>query len=104
MNPVRLNIQPQGLSLPQIQGNKVLQSAEGTNAQTFKDTLADFVSSVNDLQTKAADTQTNFLKGEITDVHQVMIAVEQASVSFELLMEIRNKLLESYQQIMRMPM
>jgi flagellar hook-basal body complex protein FliE len=60
------------------------------------------VQSVNDLQTKAADTETSFLKGDITDVHQVMISVEEASVAFELLMEIRNKLLDSYQQIIRM--
>lgn len=36
------------------------------------------------------------------DVHQVMIAQEEASITFELLMEVRNKLLEGYQQLMAM--
>ncbi len=98
MNPVRINIHPQEITLPVNQAVAPAEKGE----QSFKDVLGDFVSSVNDLQSKAADTQESFLKGEVGDVHQVMIAVEEASVAFELLMEIRNKLLESYQQIMRM--
>ena len=98
MNAITINTLPQEISLPTA--TPVLKP-EVSN-ENFKDTLSKFVKSVNDLQTKAADTETSFLKGEITDVHQVMIAVEEASVAFELLMEIRNKLLDSYQQIIRM--
>jgi flagellar hook-basal body complex protein FliE len=100
MNPVRINIHPQEITLPLNQTAAPVEKGE----QSFKDVLGNFVSSVNDLQHKATETQENFLKGEVGDVHQVMIAVEEASVAFELLMEIRNKLLESYQQIMRMQM
>jgi len=98
MNPITINTLPQEISLPT--GTPALKPEVST--ESFKDTLSNFVQSVNDLQTKAGDAQTSFLKGEITDVHQVMIAVEEASVAFELLMEIRNKLLDSYQQIVRM--
>jgi flagellar hook-basal body complex protein FliE len=99
MNPVTINVLPQELALPAF---KPLATTEAS-AESFKDTLSKFVQSVSDLQSKASETETSFLKGDITDVHQVMIAVEEASVAFELLMEIRNKLLESYQQIARMP-
>lgn len=99
MNPVTINVLPQELALPAFKPTQITEASP----ETFKDTLSKFVQSVNDLQSKAADTETSFLKGEITDVHQVMIAVEEASVAFELLMEIRNKLLDSYQQIARMP-
>jgi flagellar hook-basal body complex protein FliE len=40
--------------------------------------------------------------GEITDVHQVMVAVEEANTAFNLMMELRNKMLDAYQEIMRM--
>jgi flagellar hook-basal body complex protein FliE len=100
MNPIKINVVPQELSLPT---SKPAQSVEETSGK-FKDLLKQFVGSVNDLQQKAASTERSFLTGEISDVHEVMIAVEEASVAFELLMEVRNKLLESYQQIMRMPM
>jgi flagellar hook-basal body complex protein FliE len=98
MNPITINTFPQEISLP----TTTPALTPGVSTENFKDTLSKFVQSVNDLQTKAADTETSFLKGDITDVHQVMISVEEASVAFELLMEIRNKLLDSYQQIIRM--
>lgn len=100
MNPIRISVQPQELSLPTTQ--PLNKAAEPT--QKFKNVLSEFVGSVNELQKQAAAAETSFLTGEATDIHQVMIAVEEASVAFELLMEIRNKLLESYQSIMRMPM
>ena len=40
--------------------------------------------------------------GEVTEVHDVMIAAKESQLAFELLVEVRNKLLESYQEIMRM--
>ena len=42
------------------------------------------------------------VSGRVTEVHDVMIAAEEAQLAFELLLEVRNKLLESYQEIMRM--
>ncbi len=68
----------------------------------FATLLKEMVSNVNDLQSRAADKEKQFLKGEISDVHEVMIAAEEASVAFSMLMEIRNKLLDSYREIMRM--
>ena len=44
----------------------------------------------------------SMVSGEIGEVHDVMIAAEEAQLSFELMLEVRNKLLESYQQIMQM--
>jgi flagellar hook-basal body complex protein FliE len=70
--------------------------------ENFAGLLKSMVEDVNEIQHDAAELETRFLKGEISDVHQVMIATEEASVSFKLLMEIRNKLLESYREIMRM--
>ena len=40
--------------------------------------------------------------GEITDVHQVMMAVEEANLAFNLMMEIRGKVIDAYQEMMRM--
>jgi flagellar hook-basal body complex protein FliE len=100
MNPIRLKIAPQEVSFPDAAKPAQNQKPQ----ESFKDVLGKFVNSVNDLQQQAASAERSFLKGETEDLHQVMIAVEEASVAFELLMEIRNKLLESYQQIMRTAM
>jgi len=48
------------------------------------------------------DTIKKFAAGEITDVHQVMIAAEEADVAFQLMMKIRTKLLKAYEEVMKM--
>ncbi|MCP4728234.1 MAG: flagellar hook-basal body complex protein FliE [bacterium] len=70
--------------------------------ETFSETLNSFVEDVNDLQQDAGKTVDRFVTGEIKDVHDVMIAVEKASVSFELMMEVRNKMIEAYHEMFRM--
>jgi len=69
---------------------------------SFQETLEKFTTEVNSLQ-KNADTATQkLLSGELQDVHQVMLAMEEANTSFQLMMEMRNKILEAYREVMRM--
>lgn len=77
------------------------KSVEDTT-KSFQDTLNGFVSNVNDLQTSANDAIDKMASGQAADVHEVMIAVEKAKVSFDLLLQIRNKMLDAYKQIMQM--
>ena len=68
----------------------------------FKDVLKDFMEDVNRLQIGADANIESFLAGEVADVHQVMIAVEKADIALNLMLEIRNRLLDAYQELMRM--
>lgn len=70
--------------------------------ETFQETLNGFIKNVNDLQGEAGRSVERLLTGEIKDVHDVMIAVEKAGTSFELMMEIRNKMIEAYHEVLRM--
>ncbi|RMD97605.1 MAG: flagellar hook-basal body complex protein FliE [Calditrichaeota bacterium] len=85
------------MPLPTGKGN----SEKAQNLDSFADTLKSFLKDVNQLQTEAADNVEALISGETVDVHDVMIAMEKASVGFEMVMEIRNKLLEAYQELMR---
>jgi flagellar hook-basal body complex protein FliE len=69
---------------------------------TFGDLVKDFAGDVNDLQFSAGDAINMLATGRSTDVHQVMIAVEEASVAMDLMLEIRNRVLEGYQELIRM--
>ena len=71
--------------------------------ETFGSVLKTFVEDVNDLQNQASEKIEKLATGEITDVHEVMIAVEEASTAMEFMLEIRNKIVEAYQEVMRMP-
>jgi flagellar hook-basal body complex protein FliE len=68
----------------------------------FRDTLAFAIDHVDQAQ-KTADSQiTAFVSGEQENLHEVMIAMNQAQLSFQFMVEVRNKMLESYQELSRM--
>ncbi|NOY77386.1 MAG: flagellar hook-basal body complex protein FliE [Calditrichaeota bacterium] len=74
------------------------QKPEG---ESFDNTLKGFIDEVNKLQLDAGESINKLAAGEINDVHDVMVAVEKASTSFELMMQIRNKILDAYREVMR---
>ncbi|MEW6302700.1 MAG: flagellar hook-basal body complex protein FliE [Verrucomicrobiota bacterium] len=69
---------------------------------SFGRVLGEFVQEVNGKQAAAGEAVNGLLSGQGVSLHQAMIAMEEASVSFQLMVEVRNKLLESYQELMRM--
>lgn len=75
---------------------------QNTNVKSFQDTLNDFLGNVNSMQNEADASIEKFVSGEVKDVHQVMAAVSEARTSFNLMLEIRTKTLEAYQELMRM--
>jgi len=87
---------------------KLKHLSQGSGAEkkvdeaSFKNILTKFINDVDKIQKASDQTVKDYASGEITDIHQVMIAAEEANLSFQLMMEIRNKLLESYREIMRM--
>jgi flagellar hook-basal body complex protein FliE len=99
-----------------LQQNAALQKAAGqsgaagaaggasaTPAANFGDAIKNALTQVNDLQTKSADMSTSYERGDTTDIASVMLAREQASVGFQATLQVRNKLLSAYKDIMSMP-
>lgn len=75
---------------------------DGVQGKSFVDTLKTFYEQV-DGQMREADQKTaEFAVGKNYDLHEVIIATEKADLSFRLLNQIRNKVLDAYQEIMRM--
>jgi flagellar hook-basal body complex protein FliE len=68
----------------------------------FENLLGNFANSVNAQQLAAGDTVNGLLSGKNVSLHQAMISMEEANVSFQMMVEVRNKLLDSYQEMMRM--
>jgi flagellar hook-basal body complex protein FliE len=71
-------------------------------AQGFADTLKSALDGVNATQAKSEAITDAYQRGEVTDVAKVMLARQEAGVAFEATMQVRNKLLSAYQDIMRM--
>lgn len=77
-------------------------AAADRDGAAFGDLLARALGDVSQLQADAKDAIGAFLRGEPVELHQVMAATEEASLSLELLVEIRNKLSEAYRSVMNM--
>jgi len=69
---------------------------------SFKDVLIDSIKQVNDMQLQADQAMNRLATGETDNVSEVMTAVEKADLAFQLLMQIRNKLVDAYQEIRQM--
>lgn len=72
------------------------------NTTSFGDYLKAAVDSVNEAQVKADEETMKVISGESEDLHQALIAAEEARLQMELVVQVRNKLVESYQEIARM--
>jgi flagellar hook-basal body complex protein FliE len=64
--------------------------------------FSELVSKVNDLQTSSDKAIQGLASGESKNLHEVMISMEKASISFQFMSSVRNKALEAYQEVMRM--
>ena len=76
--------------------------AEQVKGKDFKTILLDSLNEVNRLQTEADKGVQRLLTGETDNVAEVFAAVNKAGVAFDLLMEVRNKLTDAYQEIKQM--
>lgn len=70
---------------------------------SFMDHLKNAVDEVNQNQIGADKKATDLANGKDTNIHETMLAASQAELSFNLMVQVRNKALEAYQEVMRMP-
>lgn len=68
---------------------------------TFGSLLKESISKVNGLQNDADKAMQGLAKGEVKNIHDTMIAIEKANLSFNLMVQVRNKLLSAYEEIMK---
>jgi len=95
MNPGVTGMDTGAKQVPVIQDG----GAKGTS---FGDTLKSLVNNVSAQQDVAADYATRFARGEPVELHQVMASSEEASISLEMLVEVRNKFLDAYKAVINM--
>ncbi|MFH1624722.1 MAG: flagellar hook-basal body complex protein FliE [Pseudomonadota bacterium] len=70
--------------------------------ESFGAVLKDSIEKVNKLQNEADQAITELAVGKTKSIHKTMIALEKADMSFQMMMQVRNKIVEAYEEIMRM--
>jgi flagellar hook-basal body complex protein FliE len=79
-------------------------ASEGSGTSDFAAVLKDKLTSLNTEQADAAKATTDMATGRVDDVAQTMLRIEQANVSLQMATQVRNKVIEAYQDILRMQM
>lgn len=94
---IHTNFKPLGASL----SLKSLDPKEGA-AKPFGEVLGESIAEVNKLQMEADRAVENLASGKSKNIHETMIAISKADLAFRMTMQIRNKVIEAYQEVMRM--
>lgn len=84
--------------------SKNIVGAESDSPVNFSNMLKDAVYKVNETQVQSQQATMKLATGEIEDISQVTIAAEKAAINLQLAIQVRNKVLDAYQEIMRMQM
>jgi flagellar hook-basal body complex protein FliE len=94
-------------AITQITENKGLRSLKAVDQvqqmpDNFGNLIANGISQVNDKLIASQSDLQKVATGETGNLHQVMMRLEESKLSFQLMMQIRNKLLEAYQEVLKM--
>jgi flagellar hook-basal body complex protein FliE len=98
MDPIRLD-GPLRISFPTAPAAGATSGVD-PSAPSFGDMFKKVLTDTSDLEMGSKDLIQRFLRGEPVELHQVMAASEEASISLELLVELRNKLTDAYRSVM----
>ncbi len=85
------------------EGASATAPVSGAKPASFAQSMSDALGAVNDGQAKANDLSASYERGETIDIAKVMLARQEAQVGFEATLQVRNKLLSAYKDIMSMP-
>ena len=96
------NIPIRGDLIPPISNTQKESGKVGENKGSFGDLLKNKIEEINKLQSDADSAIAKVALSDSGSIHEAMIALEKASISFRTMMQVRNKILEAYQEVMRM--
>jgi flagellar hook-basal body complex protein FliE len=89
--------------LSQIQTD-VAAPTTGDGGTSFKDVLNSAIGEVENSRSSASKSVEKFLSGDGEDLHSTILATQRAELEFQMFMQVRNKVVSAYQEIMKMPM
>ena len=97
-----LPIKPAELTAQQMTSPGSADRKIPVDKDSFGQWLNKSIESVNKLQQEGDNAAMRLVTGESTDIHGTMIAIQKASISMNLMMEVRNKIINAYEEIKRM--
>jgi flagellar hook-basal body complex protein FliE len=96
-----------GLSMPSVDSSSLgsLGSlGSGSSDVSFRDMLGSAINQVEGARTSANQSIDKFLSGDGEDLHSTILASQRADLEFQMFMQVRNKVVSAYQEVMKMQM
>jgi len=90
--------------LSQIQTDIAAPAAGGGGTSSFNDIFSSAIGKVENSRSSASQSVEQFLSGDGGDLHSTILATQRADLEFQMFMQVRNKVVSAYQEIMKMPM
>ena len=92
------------MKVENINNNNIYTNSIGKKEEeiSFETIVKNQIDKLNETQNKSNDSINSLLKGEDIELHQVMLTMEEAKISLQLAVEIRNKVVDAYNEISRM--
>lgn len=99
-------VAPEARVIREMQSQGIEQSSQvgsvGEAGKTFADVMKNSMEKVNEYQVQADQAIKELVAGKTKNIHETMLTIERADTSLKLMMQVRNKILEAYREVMRM--
>jgi flagellar hook-basal body complex protein FliE len=102
MSPEATPLPSTRIEMPEELSQPLSTASTAPSSDSFASMLGQMVSDVNTQQKVSAQAVSALQSGQNVPLHQAVISMEEANVSFQLMVEVRNRLMDAYQEIMRM--
>lgn len=103
MNDITIQSGLKTILTPGLGSSNNVSSLHKSGEKSFGESLAESLDSTNKLQLEADEYVENLATGKTQSIHESMLALGKADIAFRLTMQVRNKVVDAYQEIMRMP-
>ena len=98
-----MRIEAVGVASPVAMQETAQATAAKPSGRSFMDYLEEALKDVSNMENEATMLQDALARGEFDNVHQVMIATQEAGLALDLVLAVRNQAVRAYEQIMQMP-
>lgn len=96
-------LQTGDLGTRSVESQSILPKSENTNGtKSFAETLKEAVAQVNDMQKQSDKAIQNLATGRTDNIADVMIAAEKADIALRTMVQVRNKIIDAYNEVMKM--
>lgn len=101
LNPAKVVNKPDSIFIKPLSQTEPVNQENQMMAQSFEKVLSKALEPVNNLQLQSADLDAKLASGKLEYVHEAMVMAQKASLALDFTIQLRNKVVEAYQEIMR---